>query len=285
VSDVRVLVTGAGGILGTALQRSRPAAVELVPLRHAQLDVTDRRATFAAVAAAKPRWVVHCAAMTAVDDCEKEPERAFRANWIGTVNVLDAAAAVGARTVVLSSDYVFDGTKGEPYVEHDCTNPLSVYGRSKHFGELEALAGRDAYVVRTQWLYGAGGRNFVDTIVKLAREKPSLKVVDDQRGCPTWSGHLAPALWRLVAEEPGAGLWHVSAGGAATWFEFAREIVRGVGLATPVEPCTTADFPRPARRPADAVLRNLRLELTIGDSMAPWPEGLRCYLSELRARS
>jgi dTDP-4-dehydrorhamnose reductase len=136
-------------------------------------------------------------------------------------------------------------------------------------------------VVRTQWIFGAGGRNFVDTIRAAAKTKPSLRVVDDQRGCPTWGMHLAQGVWKLVAADPGPGLWHVSARGEASWFEFARAILRESGLATPVAPCTTAEFPRPARRPANGVLRNFRLELTLGDFMPPWEEGLRGYLAEL----
>lgn len=278
---MRVLVTGGGGILGTALERTKPADVELTSLRHHELDVTDRAATAAAIAAARPDRVIHCAAMTDVDGCESDPERAFRVNWLGTANVVDACAKIGAAPLCLSTDYVFDGTKNEPYVEHDATNPLSIYGRSKLFGEREALRHESACVVRTQWLFGAGGRNFVDTIVRLARSRPELKVVDDQRGCPTWSGHLAPGLWRLLAADAGPGLWHLSARGAASWFEVARAIVPSIGAKCVVTPCTTKEFPRPARRPANGVLRNYRVELALGDFMPPWEEGLRCYLAEL----
>ncbi len=285
---MRVLVTGGGGILGTALARTRPPQAELAALRRAELDVTERVRTIDAIVRLRPDWVVHAAAMTDVDGCEREPERAFRVNWLGTANVVDAAVRAGAAAIVLSSDYVFDGTKGEPYVEHDAQNPLSVYGRSKLFAEREALAraGR-VHVVRAQWVFGAGGRNFVDTILAAARAKPRLKVVDDQRGCPTWSDHLAQGIWRLIAADPGGGIWHLAARGAVTWHAFARAIVREAGVAAEVEPCTTADFPRPARRPANGVLRNFRLELSIGDFMPTWEEGLRGYLSQLseRARS
>jgi len=278
----RVLVTGGGGILGTALQKTRPAGVDLAVARHADLDVTDRARVFAAVAAARPDWVVHGAAMTDVDGCEKEPERAFRSNWLGTANVADACAAAGARPLCLSTDYVFDGTKRGDYLEHDPPAPQSVYGASKRFGEIEALRHAGAYVVRTQWVFGAGGRNFVDTMLKLGPEKKRLKVVDDQRGCPTWSNHLAAGIWRLIAADPGPGIWHLSARGACSWFEFARAIFAAARLDVAVTSCTTAEFPRPARRPANGVLRNWRLELSLGDFMPTWEEGLHGYLSERR---
>jgi dTDP-4-dehydrorhamnose reductase len=277
---VRVLLTGGGGILGTALQKTKPADVALTVTRRAELDVTDRARVHAAIAAARPDVVIHGAAMTDVDGCEKEPERAFRSNWLGTANVVDACARTGARPICLSTDYVFDGTKAGDYLEHDPTGPQSVYGSSKRFGELEALRHERAYVVRTQWVFGAGGRNFVDTMLKLGPEKGSLKVVDDQRGCPTWSNHLAQGLWRLAADDPGPGLWHLSGRGACSWYEFATAIFRAAHLAVGVTPCTTAEFPRPAKRPRNGVLRNFRLELSLGDFMPPWEEGLRGYLAE-----
>jgi dTDP-4-dehydrorhamnose reductase len=279
---VRVLLTGGGGILGTALQKSRPASVELTVTRRAQLDVTDRAGTLAAIAAARPDVVIHAAAMTDVDGCEGDPERAFRCNWLGTANVVDACARVAARPLCLSTDYVFDGTKSGDYLEHDPTGPQSVYGTSKRFGEIEALRNATACVVRTQWVFGAGGRNFVDTMLKLGPEKKSLKVVDDQRGCPTWSNHLAQGLWRLLAADEGPGIWHLSARGACSWYEFAQAIFREARLDVAVTPCTTAEFPRPARRPRNGVLRNYRLALSLGDFMPPWEEGLRGYLQERR---
>lgn len=283
---MRVLVTGGGGLLGTALSRTRPADVELESRRHADLDVADLAATRAAVAAARPDWVIHAAAFTDVDGCEADPQRALRVNWLGTANVVDAAARAGAGCVCLSTDYVFDGTATAPYLEHDPTAPQSAYGRSKRFGELEALArGGRVLVVRTQWVFGAGGRNFVDTILKAARERPSLKVVADQRGCPTWSNHLARGLWQLLAAAAAPGLWHLSASGDASWHEFACAIVAGAGLATPVASCTTAEFPRPARRPAYGVLSKQKLTAAIGAPPPSWQEGLAGYLAALREGS
>ncbi len=283
---MRVLVTGGGGLLGTALVRTRPAAVELLARRRAELDVTDAVAVRATVAAARPDWVIHAGAWTDVDGCEADPERALRVNWLGTANVVDAAARAGAGCVCLSTDYVFDGRASVPDLEHDPTAPQSAYGRSKRFGEVEALArGGRVLVVRTQWVFGAGGRNFVDTILKAARERPSLKVVADQRGCPTWSNHLASGLWQLLAADVAPGLWHCSASGEASWHEFACAIVAGAGLQTPVAPCTTADFPRPASRPAYGVLSKMRFAAALGAPPPAWQQGLAGYLAELREGS
>lgn len=281
---MRVVVTGAGGILGTALAATRPREVELVALRRADLDVTDREATRAALAAIRPAWVIHAAAMTDVDGCEKEPEKALLVNGVATGHVVEAALAAGAGCLCLSTDYVFDGEARQPYDETAPTGPLSAYGRSKLAGEHEALAhvGR-VLVVRTQWVFGAGGRNFVDTIAKAARERPSLKVVADQRGCPTWSRHLAAGLWELLEADLEPGIWHLSAAGEATWHDFALAIVAGLGLTTPVAPCTTAEFPRPAPRPAYGVLSKAKVAARLGRALPSWREGLAGYLSELRA--
>lgn len=283
---MRVLVTGARGILGTALQATRPADVELHGRARAELDVTDAAAARAAVAQAHPDWVIHAGAWTDVDGCEGDPERALRINWLGAANVLDAAARAGAGCVLLSTDYVFDGEARAPYLEHDPTGPRSAYGRSKRFAEQEALArGGRVLVVRTQWVFGAGGRNFVDTILAAARTRPALRVVADQRGCPTWSNHLAAGLWRLLEQDVAPGIWHLSAAGDASWHEFARAIVAGAGLSTPVEPCTTAEFPRPAPRPAYGVLSKLRYATACGMAPPDWREGLAGYLAQLRAAS
>lgn len=279
---MRVLVTGGGGILGTALRRARPGAVELVSLRRADLDVTDRAATLSAIVGARPDWVIHAAAMTDVDHCEQEPERALAVNGAGTANVVDAAIAAGGGCLYLSSDYVFDGRGTRPYDEFAPTGPLSAYGRSKLAGEREALArGGRVLVVRTQWVFGAGGKNFVDTILKAASERPSLKVVADQRGCPTWSFHLAAALYELLAANVAPGIWHVSAAGEASWHEFACAIVAAAGRATAVAPCTTAEYPRPAPRPGFGVLSKSKLRAALGHELPPWEEGLKGYLAAL----
>lgn len=276
----KVLVTGAGGILGQALVRCCPSDVELLPQSRAELDVTRRTDVLEALAALKPEAVIHGGAMTKVDACEEEQDHAYRVNWLGTRNIAEACAAVGSTPVVLSTDYVFDGQKSAPYREYDTTGPASVYGRSKWLGEeaTRNLCPR-SFVVRTQWVFGEGGPNFVDTMRRLATEHAVLKVVDDQHGCPTYTGDLAAALFRLLREDPGPGTYHLSAQGATTWCGFAREIFRQLGLDTTVEACTTAEFPRPAPRPAYGVLDNYHARLTFGDPMPPWEEGLRRYLT------
>jgi dTDP-4-dehydrorhamnose reductase len=281
---VRVLVTGGGGILGTALHRTRPRDVTVVALRHAELDVTDAGQVADAIARHAPDWVIHGAAFTDVDACEREPERAMAVNAAGTANVAAAARAGGAGCVCLSTDYVFDGEARVPYAEEDRTAPQSSYGRSKRAGEEAALrelaAGGRILVVRTQWVFGAGGRNFVDTIAKAAAERPALKVVADQVGCPTWSHHLAQAIHELVRAAPEPGIWHLSADGEASWHEFAVAIVAALGLKTEVAPCTTEEFRRPARRPAYGVLSKRKLVRRLGHGLPHWREGLAGYVAQ-----
>jgi dTDP-4-dehydrorhamnose reductase len=278
----KVLITGAGGILGTELQRWAPQGRILVPLTRADLDVEQRSAVRDVLEAERPEHVIHCAAMTAVDACESEPDRAYRANGVAPGYLAEACAAVGATLVHLSTDYVFDGEKGAPYLEDDPTRPLSVYGASKRWGE-EVVRRRCPrhYILRTQWVYGAAGRNFVDTMLDLAGAGKEIKVVGDQVGCPTFAGDLAAAIYRILAADPGSGTYHVSAGGQASWYEFAAEIFRQAGLAPALCPCTTDEFPRPARRPRNGVLRNYHLELTMGDPMPDWKAGLRAYLGQI----
>jgi dTDP-4-dehydrorhamnose reductase len=262
-----VLVTGAGGQLGGDLAEVATAsglAYPIIAADRARLDVSDRDAVLSAITASQPAVVIHAAAWTAVDACESDPERAFLINAIGTRNVAEAAARVGAHLVYLSTDYVFDGTAAGPYREWDQTNPLSVYGRSKLAGEREAEAqGRGTTIVRTSWVCGAGGANMVKTVLRLARERPAreLRFVDDQRGCPSFTEDLAPMILRLgLGRMP--GVFHVTNQGPTTWYHFARDIVAAAGEDPErVHPITTAELqpPRPAPRPANSVLDNAAL--------------------------
>jgi dTDP-4-dehydrorhamnose reductase len=240
-------------------------AANAVGYSHAQLDVTDRAAVQEAIS--PDDLVINCAAWTNVDGAEQHEDEALRINADGARNVAEAAGTV----LYVSSDYVFDGTKGEPYLESDPVNPLSAYGRTKLAGEhATADANPRHFIARSSWLFGAGGKNFVETMLGLG---PEVRVVDDQVGSPTFTGHLAEALVELARTED-YGVHHVAASGSCSWFEFAREIFARAGSDTHVEPCTTADFPRPAPRPAYSVLGNER-----GDKSLPtWQEGLDAYL-------
>ncbi len=278
---MRLLITGAAGMLGQdLLAAAATAELDALPLTRAQLDITDADATAAAIAGAGADVVVNCAAWTDVDGSESDPETALRVNGDGAGNVARAAAEAGAWTIHISSDYVFDGTKRRPYVESDPVHPSSAYGRSKLAGEAAvAAAAPGAHtVVRSSWLFGAGGRCFPATILELAAERNTLTVVDDQVGCPTFTRHLAEAIVELSQTRP-AGVLHVAGGGACSWFEFARAIVAGAGLDCEVEPCTTEEMPRPANRPAYSALGSERSE---APTLPDWHRGLKQYLA-LRA--
>lgn len=277
---MRVLITGAGGQLGHDLLRAFTGH-EAVGTTHGQLDVADRDAVLATITELRPDAVVHAGAWTDVDGCETDPDRAFRVNALGTRHVVEGARLAGARVCYLSTDYVFDGTGDRPWVEWDAPAPLSVYGRSKLGGERELDAG--ATVVRTSWVCGAHGRNFVKTILRAAAERDELTVVDDQHGCPTFTSDLAGAIARLVvARLPGT--FHVTNQGATTWFDFARAIVAAAGFdAAKVRPIATADLhpPRPAPRPANSVLDNAALRLSGIPLLPDWHEPLDRLLKEL----
>jgi dTDP-4-dehydrorhamnose reductase len=254
---VRILITGAGGQVGRELVDAFTASSadhHVVGLDHAALDVVDGLAVREAVTDAEPDVVVHSAAWTAVDACEGDPQRAEAVNSRGTRHVVQAAHAVAARTLYVSTDYVFDGSKATPYVEDDQPNPRSVYGRTKLAGE-QAMGPDDA-IVRTSWVCGRHGGNMVKTILRLAGEHERLSFVDDQRGHPTFADDLAGAIVRLVEGEH-TGTFHVTNQGATTWFDFAQAVLEAAGDDPGrVDPITTAEMPRPAVRPANSVLEN-----------------------------
>lgn len=275
---MRLLITGAAGMLGTDVQAAAAAAGhELVALSRAELDIGDREAVAAAVARARPDALINCAAYTDVDAAESEPDAAGAVNALGPGHLGEAAAAAGAWIVHVSTDYVFDGGKRSPYLESDPTGPRSVYGSTKLLGERAlALAAPDRHtIVRTSWLFGTAGACFPATMLRLAAERDTLTVVDDQVGCPTFTGHLAPALVRLATVSRLPGLVHVAAAEQCSWYGFAVEIMRATGTAVELRPCTTAEFPRPARRPAYSVLRSERDGAPL---LPPWRAGLDDYL-------
>lgn len=254
------------------------AGHEVIALARAELDITDEPAVRRAVAQAGADAVINCAAWTDVDGAEADEAAAARVNGEGAGNVARAAGRAGAWTIHVSSDYVFDGRAHEPYLESSPTGPLSAYGRSKLAGEhgVAAAAPHAHTIVRTSWLFGAGGPCFPATIRRLAAERDELTVVDDQVGRPTYTGHLARALVELAEARP-AGIVHVAGSGVCSWYEFAREIVACTGLSCEVRPCSTEEFPRPAPRPAFSVLGTERA----GEApvLPQWRDGLSDYLA------
>jgi dTDP-4-dehydrorhamnose reductase len=279
---MRVVITGAGGMLGKDVAAAAEAAGhDVSALTRAQLDITDASALEQAIATLQPEVVINCAAWTDVDGAEASEAAAAAVNGEGAGTLAGAAAAAGAWTIHVSSDYVFDGTKREPYLESDATGPRSAYGRSKLAGEQAvAAAAPDAHtIIRTAWLFGAGGRCFPATILRLARERDQLRVVDDQVGCPTFAGHLAKAIVDIAEARP-PGILHVAGAGACSWFEFAKQIVTEARLDTDVLPCSTDEMPRPAMRPAYSVLGTERPDTA--PALPDWREGLEEYMA-LRA--
>lgn len=245
-------------------------------------DITQPSALARLFEEARPQLVIHAAAYTDVDGCERDPERAMRVNGDGARNVAQAARVFDARLVYISTDYVFDGEKGSPYEEGDPPNPRSVYGRSKLAGEAAVRENATSAIVRTAWLYGRHGRHFVQAIVDRARRGEPLRVVTDQVGSPTWSLDLARAIAALV-ERPGAGVFHATGGGQCSWFEFARAIVEEASRiadvpAAPVAPISTRELGRPAPRPAFSVLGNRRLRELGVPPLPDWRDSLRAFL-------
>jgi len=272
---MKILITGANGQLGYELQQVLHD-YQLTLLDVPQFDLT-KPGVEETIAAARPDVVIHAAAYTDVDGAEGEPVRAMAVNAEGTERVAKAAAAIGARLLYLSTDYVFDGRQGVPYRETDRPNPLNVYGRSKYEGEQRALAHcPNTLVIRTAWLYGAHGKNFVKTIMRLASEQPELRVVSDQRGSPTHAGDLASAIKQVLGTNL-RGITHATGAGDCTWYEFAREIVSLMGAAVRVQPISTAESKRTAQRPLYAVLSN-RVLADAGISQPHWKDALSRFV-------
>jgi len=265
----RVLITGAGGQLGRALEREF-ADDDVLALTRADWDVTGPFPRSAS--RSELDLVLHTAAWTDVDGAEDDPQGAAAVNVAGTAH----AAALKAPLVTFSTDYVFDGRKRSPYVESDGPNPASAYGRTKLHGE--AAAGLNAWIVRTSWLFGATGHNFLRTMLRLGAERDEVAVVDDQRGCPTFVGDLAAAVRGFVDADMPKGLWHVAAEGDCTWADFAEAIFAEAGLSCRVRRITTAELERPARRPAYSVLRSEREGAPV---LPHWRDGLRACLAEM----
>jgi dTDP-4-dehydrorhamnose reductase len=277
---MRIAVTGAGGQLGRELLGViRGAEHQAVAVDRARCDIAEAGAARRLLDDHRPDAVVNCAAWTDVDGAESSPDEAYRANALGPRLLGAACHAAGVRLCHISTDFVFDGEGDEPLDEWAPTRPLAVYGASKLAGECEVRSlCADHLIVRTAWLFGQDGPNFVLTILRLARRRSELRVVADQRGSPTWTGHLAPALLRLL--EIGApGTYHLTGGGTASRHQLAAAIVEEAGLPTAIIPVGSEEFPLPARRPAFAVLDNRAWRLLGEPPLPDWREGVRAYLT------
>ena len=292
---MNILVTGALGQLGNELKwcfdnkKTRLGVPDVLLLdnvvTYVDIDTLDISNTIAVMEYIKNGAydvVINCAAFTNVDKCEEDYDIAYNANALGPKNLAQACNEIGAKLVHISTDYVFDGSGSIPYKESDATNPSSVYGKTKDMGEKFVRDNCDKhYIVRTAWLYGYEGHNFVKTMLDLATKYPSLKVVNDQRGNPTSVSDLAHHILRLVTTDY-YGTYHGTCNGDCTWYEFTCEIMRLVGNDIPVNPCTTEEFPRPAKRPAFSCLDNAHFRETIGDEFRPWQVSLKEFLDNLK---
>ena len=280
-----ILVVGHEGMLGQEMARAaRDAGHRVTGVDLPDIDITKEESIQARIAATRPQAVINCAAFTAVDACETDNKRAFAVNARGAGLLAAAAEECGAAFVHFSTDYVFDGRKKSPYVESDPANPASVYGRSKREGELlvRKNCGR-SFVLRIAWLYGTGGSNFVKTIRALANKNAAagspLRVVNDQTGSPTYTADVCRQTFGMLGTEH-FGLYHCTSEGACSWYDFASEIVRAAAIPVTVLPCTTAEFPRPAPRPANSVLENSGLKKLGLNLMPHWKDGFAAFLRD-----
>jgi dTDP-4-dehydrorhamnose reductase len=280
---MRVLIFGATGLLGKALMREWNGD-DVVGLGSRDVDIRSPQGIDTVLARHRPEWIVLAAAYTDVDGCETHRDLAFEVNCTGAANVARAAAQIGSKLIFLSTDYVFDGSKNRPYETDDPVSPQSVYGQTKAAAETEIrkIAPR-ACILRTSWVFGVGGKCFPETILRLASSRETLEVVNDQRGCPTYTTDLAKAIIELCRKNA-SGIVHATNSGECTWFEFATAIVSGAGLRTKILATTTDRFPRPAPRPKYSVLSLSRLQL-YGISMPSWQDALARYLKEREDQS
>ena len=283
---MNVLIVAANGQLGRDCQTALGAAHKLVCLDLPEIDITAPASIASWMTRVAPEVVINCAAYTRVDDAETHAELCHRINAQGPANLAQACAERQAKLIHISTDYVFDGTLslGQAYTEDDVPNPKSVYGAAKLAGEQPVLAYAQGTVLRTAWLYGAAGPNFPLTMLRLALRQPPqpIRVVNDQYGSPTWSGRLARQIGRL-REDYRPGLYHATAQGSCTWFDFAGRFLTEMGLTQELIPITTADYPTPARRPANSVLENRNLKRAGLDVMIPWEADIEAFVEQNKA--
>lgn len=288
---MKVLITGSKGQLGNELEKILASGIsELgeIPILYkntfvegidvGELDITQQDAVFAYVGRLKPDLIINCAAYTNVDGCETNPDDAFKVNALGARNLARAAENIGAKLIHVSTDYVFAGNGSQPYKEADVCDPQSVYGTTKYLGEQYVRDFCSRYfIVRTAWLYGYSGRNFVKTIMKAGRERGALKVVNDQVGNPTNAVDLAHHILKLAVTEE-YGIYHCTGNGECSWYDFASKIIEYAGIKATVNPCLTDDYPSPTKRPAYSSLDHMMLRCTVGDEMRYWQDALKCFM-------
>jgi dTDP-4-dehydrorhamnose reductase len=283
----KVLITGAQGQVGSELLATVPATWEVFPCGSRDLDITRADVANAVFNRERPALVIHAAAYTDVDRAEQDVQRAEAVNALGAANVAMAASSVGARMIYLSTDFVFDGSSGRPYLPDDVARPLGVYGRTKLAGEQPVLKQHGGLVVRTAWVYSAGGRNFVRTMLTKMSTQESVAVVSDQVGSPTWARSLAHALWSAAEQPELTGILHWTDAGVASWYDFAvaiQEEALAAGLlkrVVKIDPIRTVDWPRPARRPLYSVLDKTTGWTALGGPAPHWRANLRCLLEIL----
>lgn len=288
---MRILISGANGQLGkelTKILNTGFSEIGEIPciLKNADiintdvdnLDITNIDGVLSFVEDARPQAIINCSAFTNVDLCETEKDTAFNVNSLGPRNLSIAAQKVNAKLIHVSTDYVFSGDGIEPYCEYDKCNPQSIYGKTKYLGEQYVKEFCSKYfIVRTSWLYGYEGNNFVKTIMNLAKQRESIKVVNDQKGNPTNANDLAYHILKLVDSDE-YGVYHCTGNGECSWYDFACKIVEYANINCEVMPCTTEEFPRPAKRPSYSSLNNMMLKNTIGDEMRFWQDALRNFI-------
>lgn len=278
---MKILITGANGQLGRELQKQyKGKDVEIIPTDVQELDITNVEMVYKFINEKRPDVIINCAAHTQVDKCEEQLDLAYKINTIGPKNLASAAFSIGAEIVQISTDYVFSGDGNTELTEFDTPDPQTVYGTTKLHGEnfVKTLNPKH-YILRTAWLYG-DGNNFVKTMIKLSENHKELKVVNDQVGTPTSTVDLAKVVIKLI-DEKNYGLFHCTCKGVCSWYDFAKEIFRLKNIDIDVIPCTTEEFPRPAKRPKYSVLRNYMLEITTGDITKEWQESLKEYIENL----
>ncbi|RUM45975.1 MAG: dTDP-4-dehydrorhamnose reductase [Desulfocapsa sp.] len=283
---MNIVITGAGGQLGQDCLNILGIVHRVQGYTSRQLDITNTQQVLKEISRVQPDTLINCAAYTAVDNCEKDQERCRAVNELGAANLAAASAAIGCRLIHVSTDYVFDGNKPvpEPYTEQDPVSPLSAYGRTKLAGEQAVARHLDKYLIlRTAWLYGIGGNNFLKTMLRLATSDPkrTIRVVDDQHGSLTWSMTLARQIERLLSSDL-SGVVHATAENSSTWFGGAQYFLETMGVDFSLEPCTTADYPTPAHRPTNSILENSRLKKHGLHVMQDWQQDIHDFVDRYR---